>query len=101
MEPNGIDKKDKVEDKESKEGQDEKRFPAIAVRQRSSKHDEDDGGKPLWDLIVNLYTSHILLCFCLQLLVLGEVGTELWTVLQVDLHSTLYLGWSCLQPCLT
>ena len=47
MEPNGIDKKDKVEDKETKEGQNEKRFPAIAVRQRSSKHDEDDGGKPL------------------------------------------------------
>jgi hypothetical protein len=47
MEPNGIDKKDKVEDKESKEGQNEKRFPPIAVRQRSSKHDEDDGGKPL------------------------------------------------------
>ena len=40
MKPNNIDEINKVENEEANEGHNEERFPAISVRQRSSKQSE-------------------------------------------------------------
>ena len=47
MKPDGVDKVDKVENKISKERDDDQRFPSIRVRDWSSKHCEYDP----WDTL--------------------------------------------------